>query len=194
MRERGPPPSGCTTITYRGLLEGRYRRHVSAPALLIEPLSEAQSCGVYSLEGYGTRVKCEFPMFKLYEEDKEALKVSDNPRLGAPGGTQGVEEPKQRAVEQPARHGHHQQHQTSKITRSARTISHGHSYPYLCSFPRPFIHLIIKTLSQPRKTRQRPSGFATHPHVSASRSWIQRPEPNSPGSASTAKTASPSFA
>ena len=33
---------------YRGLLEGRYRRHVSALALLIEPLSEAQSCGVYS--------------------------------------------------------------------------------------------------------------------------------------------------
>ena len=82
MRERGPPPSGCTTITYRGLLEGRYRRHVSAPALLIEPLSEAQSCGVYSLEGYGTQVKCEFPMFKLYEEDKEALKVSDNPSSG----------------------------------------------------------------------------------------------------------------
>ena len=63
-------------------LAGGYRRHVSAPALLIEPLSEAQSCGVYSLEGYGTQVKCEFPMFKLYEEDKEALKVSDNPSSG----------------------------------------------------------------------------------------------------------------
>ena len=64
---------------YRGLLEGRYRRHVSALALLIEPLSEAQSCGVYSWEGYGTRVKYEFPVFKLYEGDEEALKASDNP-------------------------------------------------------------------------------------------------------------------
>ena len=64
---------------YRGLLEGRYRRHVSALALLIEPLSEAQSCGVYSWEGYGTRVKYEFPVFKLYEGNEEALKASDNP-------------------------------------------------------------------------------------------------------------------
>ena len=64
---------------YRGLLEGRYRRHVSALALLIEPLSEAQSCGVYSWKGYGTRVKYEFPVFKLYEGDEEALKASDNP-------------------------------------------------------------------------------------------------------------------
>ena len=45
----------------------------------IEPLSEAQSCGVYSWEGYGTRVKYEFPVFKLYEGDEEALKASDNP-------------------------------------------------------------------------------------------------------------------
>ena len=64
---------------YRSLLEGRYRRHVCALALLIEPLSEAQSCGVYSWEGYGTRVKYEFPVFKLYEGDEEALKASDNP-------------------------------------------------------------------------------------------------------------------
>ena len=64
---------------YRGLLEGRYRRHVCALALLIEPLSEAQSCGVYSWEGYGTRVKYEFPVFKLYEGDEEALKASENP-------------------------------------------------------------------------------------------------------------------
>ena len=64
---------------YRGLLEGRYRRHVSALALLIEPLSEAQSCGVYSWEGYGTRVKYEFPVFKLYEGDEEALRASGNP-------------------------------------------------------------------------------------------------------------------
>ena len=41
---------------YRGLLEGRYRRPVIALALLIEPLSKAQSSGIYRWEGYGTRV------------------------------------------------------------------------------------------------------------------------------------------
>ena len=51
---------------YRGLLEGRYRRPVIALALLIEPLSKAQSGGAYSWEGYGTRVTYEFPVFRIY--------------------------------------------------------------------------------------------------------------------------------
>ena len=64
---------------YRGLLEGRYRRPVIALALLIEPLSKAQSSGVYRWEGYGTRVSYEFPVFRIYEGDEEALKASENP-------------------------------------------------------------------------------------------------------------------
>ena len=64
---------------YRGLLEGRYRRPVIALALLIEPLSKAQSHGFYRWERYGTRVSYEFPVFKIYEGDEEALKASDNP-------------------------------------------------------------------------------------------------------------------
>ena len=64
---------------YRGLLEGRYRRPVIALALLIEPLSKAQSSGVYCWEGYRTRVSYEFPVFRIYEGDEEALMASDNP-------------------------------------------------------------------------------------------------------------------
>ena len=64
---------------YRGLLEGRYRRPVIALALLIEPLSKAQSSGTYRWEGYGTRVSYEFPVFRIYEGDEEALKESENP-------------------------------------------------------------------------------------------------------------------
>ena len=64
---------------YRGLLEGRYRHPVIALALLIEPLSKEQSSGVYRWEGYGTRVSYEFPVFRIYEGDEEALKASDNP-------------------------------------------------------------------------------------------------------------------
>ena len=64
---------------YRGLLEGRYNRPVIALALLIEPLSEAQSCGVYHWEGYGTRVTYEFPVFKIFEGDEARLKASENP-------------------------------------------------------------------------------------------------------------------
>ena len=64
---------------YRGLLEGRYRRPVIALALLIEPLSKAQSSGAYCWEGYGTRVSYEFPVFRIYEGDEEALKASENP-------------------------------------------------------------------------------------------------------------------
>ena len=64
---------------YRGLLEGRYRRPVIALALLIEPLSKAQSSGAYRWEGYGTRVSYEFPVFRIYEGDEEALKASENP-------------------------------------------------------------------------------------------------------------------
>ena len=64
---------------YRGLLEGRYRRPVIALALLIEPLSKAQSGGIYHWEGYGTKVSYEFPVFKIYEGDEEALKASENP-------------------------------------------------------------------------------------------------------------------
>ena len=48
-------------------------------ALLIEPLSKAQSSGVYRWEGYGTRVSYEFPVFRIYEGDEEALKASENP-------------------------------------------------------------------------------------------------------------------
>ena len=51
---------------YRGLLEGRYRRPLIALALLIEPLSKAQSSGAYRWEGYGTRVSYEFPVFRIY--------------------------------------------------------------------------------------------------------------------------------
>ena len=51
---------------YRGLLEGRYRRPVIALARLIEPLSKAQSSGIYRWEGYGTRVSCEFRVFRIY--------------------------------------------------------------------------------------------------------------------------------
>ena len=51
---------------YRGLLEGRYRHPVIALALLIEPLSKAQSCGFYRWERYGTRVSYEFPVFRIY--------------------------------------------------------------------------------------------------------------------------------
>ena len=50
-----------------------------ALALLIEPLSKAQSCGFYRWERYGTRVSYEFPVFRIYEGDEEALKASDNP-------------------------------------------------------------------------------------------------------------------
>ena len=64
---------------YRGLLEGRYHKPVIALALLIEPLSEAQACGSYRWEGYGTRVSYEFPVFRIYEGNEEALKASDNP-------------------------------------------------------------------------------------------------------------------
>ena len=64
---------------YRGLLEGRYRRPVIALALLIEPLSKVQSSGVYRWEGYGTKVSYEFPVFRIYEGDEEALKASENP-------------------------------------------------------------------------------------------------------------------
>ena len=64
---------------YRGLLEGRYRHPVIALALLIEPLSKAQSRGFYRWEGNGTRVSYEFPVFKIYEGDEEALKASENP-------------------------------------------------------------------------------------------------------------------
>ena len=64
---------------YRGLLEGRYRRPVIALALLIEPLSKAQSSGVYRWEGYGTSVSYQFPVFRIYEGDEEALKTSENP-------------------------------------------------------------------------------------------------------------------
>ena len=64
---------------YRGLLEGRYRHPVIALALLIEPLSQAQSSGVYRWERYGTRVSYEVPVFKIYEGDEEALKASENP-------------------------------------------------------------------------------------------------------------------
>ena len=64
---------------YRGLLEGRYRRPVIALALLIEPLSGTQSRGRYRWEGYGTCVSYEFPVFRIYEGDEEALKASDNP-------------------------------------------------------------------------------------------------------------------
>ena len=64
---------------YRGLLEGRYRRPVIALALLIEPLSKSQSSGAYHWEGYGTRVSYEFPVFRIYEGDEEALKASENP-------------------------------------------------------------------------------------------------------------------
>ena len=51
---------------YRGLLEGRYRRPVIALARLIEPLSKAQSSGIYRWEGYGTRVSYEFRVFRIY--------------------------------------------------------------------------------------------------------------------------------
>ena len=64
---------------YRGLLEGRYRRPVIALALLIEPLSKPQSSGIYHWEGYGTKVSYEFPVFRIYEGDEEALKKSENP-------------------------------------------------------------------------------------------------------------------
>ncbi|NLL37177.1 MAG: hypothetical protein GX256_06610, partial [Fretibacterium sp.] len=52
---------------------------VVALALLIEPLPEAQSCGVYRWEGYGTRVTYEFPVFKIFEGNEERLKASENP-------------------------------------------------------------------------------------------------------------------
>ena len=64
---------------YRGLLEGRYRKPVIALALLIEPLSQAQSSGFYRWERYGTRVSYEFPVFKIYEGDEKVLKTSENP-------------------------------------------------------------------------------------------------------------------
>ena len=64
---------------YRGLLEGRYRRPVIALALLIKPLSKAQSSGTYRWEGYGTRVSYEFPVFRIFEGDEETLKTSENP-------------------------------------------------------------------------------------------------------------------
>ena len=60
-------------------MEGRYRRPVIALALLIEPLSKSQSSGAYHWEGYGTRVSYEFPVFRIYEGDEEALKASENP-------------------------------------------------------------------------------------------------------------------
>ena len=64
---------------YRGLLEGRYRHPVIALALLIEPLSKAQDRGFYRWEGYGTKVSYEFPVFRIYEGNEEALKASENP-------------------------------------------------------------------------------------------------------------------
>ena len=64
---------------YRGLLEGRYRHPVIALALLIEPLSKAQSRGSYRWERYGTKVSYEFPVFRIYEGNEEALKASENP-------------------------------------------------------------------------------------------------------------------
>lgn len=50
-----------------------------ALALLIEPLSKAQSSGTYRWEGYGTRVSYEFPVFRIFEGDEETLKTSENP-------------------------------------------------------------------------------------------------------------------
>lgn len=50
-----------------------------ALALLIDPLSKAQSSGTYRWEGYGTRVSYEFPVFRIFEGDEETLKTSENP-------------------------------------------------------------------------------------------------------------------
>ena len=75
----GTALEGCAFEELAVCLEGRYRHPVIALALLIEPLSQAQSSGMYRWEGYGTRVSYEFPVFRIYEGDEEALKASDNP-------------------------------------------------------------------------------------------------------------------
>ncbi len=64
---------------YRCLLETRYSRPVAALAILVQPIGEEQSSGVYRWEKYGTRVIYEYPVLKVCEGDEEALRRSDNP-------------------------------------------------------------------------------------------------------------------
>jgi len=64
---------------YRCLLEGRYNRPVAGLAILVQPIAANQAEGIYCWEGYGSRVLYEYPVFKIYEGDEEALQKSDNP-------------------------------------------------------------------------------------------------------------------
>ena len=64
---------------YRCLLETRYSQPVAALAILVQPIGEEQSSGVYRWEKYGTRVIYEYPVLKVCEGDEEALRRSDNP-------------------------------------------------------------------------------------------------------------------
>mgnify|MGYP001024006228 CR=1 FL=1 len=64
---------------YRCLLEGRYNRPVAGLAILVQPIPADQAEGIYCWEGYGSRVLYEYPVFKIYEGDEEALQKSDNP-------------------------------------------------------------------------------------------------------------------
>ena len=58
---------------------GRYNRPVAGLAILVQPKSADQAEGIYCWEGYGSRVLYEYPVFKIYEGDKERLQKSDNP-------------------------------------------------------------------------------------------------------------------
>jgi len=64
---------------YRCLLESRYNRPVAGLAFLTEPLPPAHAEGFYRWERFGSRVTYEYPTFKIYEGDEEALQKSHNP-------------------------------------------------------------------------------------------------------------------
>ena len=64
---------------YRCLLEGRFNRPVAGLAILVQPIPADQTEGIYRWEGYGSRVLYEYPVFRIYEGDEDALRKSDNP-------------------------------------------------------------------------------------------------------------------
>ena len=64
---------------YRCLLEGRYNRPVVGLALLVQPIGEGQSEGVYEWGMFGSEVIYRYPVFRIYEGDEEALRSSENP-------------------------------------------------------------------------------------------------------------------
>ncbi len=64
---------------YRCLLERRSNRPVACLAILVQPIPANQTEGVYRWKGYGSEVTYHYPVFRVYEGDEDALRMSDNP-------------------------------------------------------------------------------------------------------------------